>query len=392
MWSSPLFNIMVFVVLYAIAKIIADKTKGLLLEPLTLSVIYLVGFLTGIIPKGGMELTGMPMMVSAFGLMLVVTNLGTAIELRRLFREWRTVVICVGSMLIMAALFCLVGIPLFGREFALCALPPVAGGVVANTMVISTAEAAGRPEFGAFSSLVVSTQVFASIPIATIMLRKYCYKIYDDKSFLLDPLAGAKAWPDFRLIKSWPKVCNDTIVIVARLMIVCFIGTLVSQLTGGTIPAAIVVLILGIIFTEIGFLERQTLAKAGYFNFLMLGLFMTIPLSYQALTVESLLSMLAPVVFFLVLGAVGLSVGGIIFGKLVKVNWRLSIALALSAMFGYPLTEIIARSVVSTMHLPPEEEAKMLNSVMPQLIVAGFTTVSIASVLLAGVVAPAIFR
>ena len=179
---------------------------------------------------------------------------------------------------------------------------------------------------------------------------------------------------------------------VTRLFIVCFIAILVSLITGGAIPVAVAMLVLGIVFTEIGFLEPQTLSRSGYLTFMMMALMMTIPVSYKTITWDGLVSMLLPLLFFLVLGVVGLTIGGLVVGKLVKVDWRLSVAIALSAMFGYPLTEFVARAVVTAYHLPPEEEEKMLNNVMPQLIIAGFTSVSIASVFLAGVVAPTIFK
>ena len=78
-------------------------------------------------------------------------------------------------------------------------------------------------------------------------------------------------------------------------------------------------------------------------------------------------------------------------GKVLKVDWHLAAAVSLSAMFGYPMTEIISRAVVSSYNLDKEEEEKLLEAVMPQMIIAGFTTVTIASVVLAGIVAPLIF-
>lgn len=393
MWSNPVISITVYLVLYAIGKMIATKTKGIIVEALFLSAVYIAGFLSGVFPVDNLTSTGVPAMMSAFGTMLLVTNLGTMIELRRLIKEWKTVVICLGSLLVMAALFWTVGIMIFGRYYALSALPPVAGGIVAAGLVTSAAEAAGMTDYGAFASLVCSLQTFAAVPVASFLLRKYCDKLVKDESYLVinQPLSG-KDFPDLRIVKNFPKEWNQGSMMVARLMVVTLLGTYISKFSGGKLPAAVVVLFLGVIFTEFGLLERQTLTKAGYMSLLIMGLVMSLPNSFRNLTMESFGDMLIPVVFFLVLGAVSLAIGGIIMGRILKVDWRVAAASSLAAMYGYPLTEIIPRAVVGSYQLPADKEEQLLESVMPPLIIAGFTTVTIASVAMAGVIAPIIFN
>lgn len=391
MWSNTLISMTVFAILYAIGKVISNKTKGIIVEALFLSIVYVIGFLTGIIPTNSLIDTGIPAVMSAWGTMLLVTNLGTMIELKRFVHEWKIVVICFGALAVMTALFYTVGIKIFGRYYALCALPPVAGGVVANALVVAAAENAGLSDYGAFASLVCSLQSFVAVPIASILFGKYVKKIYNDKAHLEDPMSNAKPWPSFRLIKSWPSDWNQGSMMMARLFLVCLLGTYISKWTNGTLPAVVLVLFLGIVFTELGFLERQTLTKAGFFSLLIMGLVMSLPNSFRNITLDSFVSMMFPIVGTLLLGAIGLIIGGILMGKLLKTDWRVAVACSLSAMFGYPLTEIIARAVVGSYKLPPEEEEQLLETVMPQLIIAGFTTVTIASVALAGFVAPTIF-
>lgn len=61
-------------------------------------------------------------------------------------------------------------------------------------------------------------------------------------------------------------------------------------------------------------------------------------------------------------------------------------------MILYAIGKIIARTVVGSYELPAEDEEKMLETVMPPLIIAGFATVTISSVALAGFIAPIIFK
>ena len=124
MWSNPVISIALYMILYAVGKVIAKKTKGIIVEGLFLSVIYIAGFLTGAFPTDTLTNTGVPAMMSAFGTMLLVTNLGTMIELSRLLKEWKTVVICLCGLLVMGILFSTLGIVVFNRYYALSALPP----------------------------------------------------------------------------------------------------------------------------------------------------------------------------------------------------------------------------------------------------------------------------
>lgn len=393
MWSNPVISITVFMILYAIGKIIAKKTKGIIVEALFLSAVYVIGFLTGIFPTDSLTDTGIPAVMGAFGTMLLVTNLGTMIELRRFVKEWKTVAICIVSLGVMGGLFYVIGGALFDKYYALCAMPPVAGGIVATGLVVTAAEEAGMAHYGAFASLLCSLQTFVGVPIASYLLRKYCDKVKKTGEYLADPNVGSKHnWPNLKIIKGFPATWNDGPMMVARLLLITLAGVYISKATGGTIPSAVVVLIMGIVFTEIGFLETQTLAKAGWMNFLIMGLVMLLPHGFRSMTVDSLLAMIVPILFFLLLGAAGLALGGVIMGKILKVDWRIAAVSSLSAMFGYPLTEIIARTVVGSYELPAEDEEKMLETVMPPLIIAGFATVTISSVALAGFIAPIIFK
>jgi hypothetical protein len=74
-----------------------------------------------------------------------------------------------------------------------------------------------------------------------------------------------------------------------------------------------------------------------------------------------------------------------ILGKLFKYSWALSIAIGISCMFGFPGTFIVSQEVCQAVSDTPEEKDFLLAHILPKMLVAGFTTVTIASVVLAGV-------
>ena len=52
-------------------------------------------------------------------------------------------------------------------------------------------------------------------------------------------------------------------------MLVSYLSTLISGWTGGKLNAAVITLVLGIVFTELGFLDKNSLQKSGSYGFLM---------------------------------------------------------------------------------------------------------------------------
>lgn len=389
MWSDPLISITVYMALYAIGTVIADKTKGMIGEALFLCLVYAVGFATGIIPRDSLESTGIPAVLGAFGVTLVVTNLGTMIELRRFIKEWKTVAVCCGALLIMTVLCAVVGTILYNKYYAFSAIPPLAGGVVAQQLVSEAAGNAGMPEYGAFAALVCSFQTFVGIPLSAYLLRRYCDPVVEQKNYQTEDEKSRRKLPNLRIFRPLPEAWSDGSVIVTKLLLVALLGSAIASVTG--IPSAVVVLILGVLFAEFGFLDRQALAKAGYMNFLFMGLIMLLPLDFSSLTIESLGNMVIPMVVLILLGAVGLMAGGSIVGYFLKIDWKLASAISLSAYLGYPLTESVVRTVVRSFHLEEEEEEKLTSMVLPQMIIAGFTTVTVVSVLMAGIIAPMVF-
>ena len=73
-------------------------------------VVYLVGYLTGIIPTDSVDSTFLPSLMSSFGISLVITNLGTMMNLEELIREWKTVVISLAGLVGVAVILSLIHI------------------------------------------------------------------------------------------------------------------------------------------------------------------------------------------------------------------------------------------------------------------------------------------
>lgn len=78
------------------------------------------------------------------------------------------------------------------------------------------------------------------------------------------------------------------------------------------------------------------------------------------------------------------AVVAIVVGKVFKQSWYMSFALGVTALFGFPGTLIIPTEVANAVGETEEETKIILQEILPKMIIAGMVSVSIVSVVAAG--------
>ena len=81
----------------------------------------------------------------------------------------------------------------------------------------------------------------------------------------------------------------------------------------------------------------------------------------------------------------GLAVFAALTAKILKVSPYLAIGNALTALYGFPFNAIITEQLCHTEAKTPEEEEFLMSRIFPSMIVGGFVTVTITSVIMAGI-------
>ena len=150
---------------------------------------------------------------------------------------------------------------------------------------------------------------------------------------------------------------------------------------------AIFGIILGVVATEMGFLAGNTLEKCGFYGLMMFFMVSSAldPLAQVDLT--SLLAGLWPLFFYMIGGCAATMIGGMLAGKLLKVDWRLACALSCGCMLGFPSTLIAAEDVVDSFGFPEETRAQVRETLGVKMTIAGFATVSTSSIVIASLIA-----
>ena len=259
LWT-PIFAFMVFAVAFGLGDIVANRTKSLISSIIVGSSIFLVGYVTKIIPTDALASTGLVTFFGAVGLALLVANLGTLMNLGQLMKEWKTVLIGLAGLVGLAIVGFTIGVALFGETVALTGTVPISGGLVAAMLVANAAKEAGRADMAAFATLVLAFQMFVGLPVSAFLLKKEAARLLGLKAGgKLETASMAAKEYNLRLLPKMPDWALSPSVVLAKLAIVLVVGKFLSDLTivngQPIVHPYVAYLLLGIVATEFGFLE-----------------------------------------------------------------------------------------------------------------------------------------
>lgn len=389
---NSLLAITIIFCIYALGDVIAVRTKSIVSMLFTASVILLVGFWLGL-PTTIFEdsvLLGIGSLMISF----LLVHMGTMLNIKQLIQQWKTVLICIVAILGILITLLLIVAPIMGIETALIGAPPLAGGVIAAIQMSEAANSIGRDDLALLASLLVVVQGFAGYPIASIALKKEANAFkerYRNNEIVHQEEVEEKS--RFKIFSNLPERYQSTNVYLAKVAIVALLAYAATQgltalLGFQLVDANIMSLIFGVIFAELGFLEKNILAKANAYGLAMPALIVVILSNLSSATPEVFLDILPALLMTIIIGTIGNVLLSLLIGRFLHISPWMSIALGITALFGFPGTAILPAEVANSNFDNKEERDLFLESVSPKMLVGGFVTVSIGSVVLAGFLAP----
>jgi len=387
---TAIISAAVIFVVFAVGDMISAKTKAIVSMLLVASVVFLAGFWTGVFPT---TLFADSTLLSMAGLLvtMLLVHLGTTIRLRDFGAQWRTVIISAVACIAISAAVFFIGQLIIDRGFALVGAPILSGGVVATLTMQDMANKANLPDLAVFATLVMCAQGFVGYPVASLCLKSEAKRIkaqIDAGTLQVD--AGAAAAQNAaaarkKLIPALPDKYNTPNAIIAKVILVALLSVWVSSLFHDAINKLVWCLIFGVLCKELGFLDEDALGKAHATGIVMPIITLSIFTNLAAATPEMVGGMVVPLLVCVVIGTAAFSVVSILVGKIFGYSWQMSMAIGSSCLFGFPGTVIISNEVSESTGTTAEEKAAINAQIMPKMLVAGMVTVSITSVLVAGV-------
>lgn len=377
-----------------IGDVVSSKTKAWISSVFVCAVLFVIGYWT-FFPENIVEIAGIPPVVATLLMYLLITNMGTLLSVKELVNQWKTIVITLSGILGIVVLLLTVGSFIFDFKTVLVAVPPLVGGVVSSLIMSEAAQTAGLTSLSVLAILIYVMQGFAGYPLTSIMLKKEGKRMLEKyRSGEWTPTheqeANESSQSDEdipKLFKRIPKKYHTDYSRIFRLAIVATVAYYVSVWCAPVLSISPFVLCLffGVIASSLGFLEKQPLKKANSFGFAILGLMLFIFDGLKKATPEMLEELFLPMIGIIIIGVIGMYIFSAIVGRMLGVSKEMAFAVSLTALYGFPADYIITNEVIQSLTEDEMEKEALTSHMMPPMLVAGFITVTIVSVVLAGI-------
>ncbi|WP_337383869.1 hypothetical protein [Acidaminococcus timonensis] len=383
-------------VAFVIGEMVSYATKAWIPSVFVTACVMLFGYWT-IFPKEIVTNAGLLPFGNTIGIFLLLVHIGTIISLKQLMKQWRTVVICLCGLLGMCVVGYFVGSMIMERNLVIAGIPPLTGGIVSTTIMQKAAMKAGLMKASVFAIATYCIQGFAGYPLTAACLHfegKRLLHQLRSKEVVLTPEqieanshVGITATADDSetrktLLPPLPKSVNTPVMILTKLGLVGWFSLLLGKAT--PVNGAIWALVLGVFFTYIGFLDQNALTRAGSLWITMFALLMFVFDGLKICTPDMLVSLLAPMVILVVVSVVGMALFSYVISHFMKVSFPLAFADSLTALYGFPADAILTEMTCSSLADNEVEKGYLMANIFPSMIVGGFTSVTITSVLIAG--------
>ncbi len=388
--------LIVVAIAYVIGEWISEITHAWVPSILVTSIIFLIGYWT-IFPNSIAEDSGLIDFAGKIAVLMFITHIGTVISLKQLIEQWKTVVICLVGLLGMVALCWFICPLLIDKTLMIAGLPPLTGGVVAALTMQSAAKEAGLETAAVFAIAMYSVQGLAGYPITAVCLHKEGRKLLKewrsgelnlsqeeiDKMKSVGLTAIANDNDIKKLLPPVPEKFNTPVFIIAKVAFSVWLSTIVGQIIP-QVPTIVWCLIISVILTKIGILDTSSLSRANTYTIFMFAAMLSVFAGLKNCTPSMLLSIIIPMIIMIVIGVLGMGIAAFVISKILKMSFPLAFANGLTALYGFPCDAIITESTCNALTEDPDERGYLMSKMFPSMVVGGFVTVTITSVLFAG--------
>lgn len=363
---------------------------------LVTAILFLIGYWT-VFPATLNDDTGLASFASTIGVLMFITHIGTVISLKQLIEQWKTVVVCLVGLVGMVALCWFICPLIMEKTLVIAGLPPLTGGIVAALTMQKAATAAGLKEAAVFAIAMYSVQGLAGYPITALCLHaegKRLIKEWRSGTLNLSEAEIAKMkiiglstiGDDSDIKKPIPPIpakFNTPVLIIGKVALSVWISSLVGQLIP-QIPTIVWCLIISVILTRLGFLDTSSLSRANTYTIFMFAAMLSVFSGLKDCTPHMLKTLIGPMLIMIIIGVIGMAIAAFVIAKIFKMSFPLALANGLTALYGFPCDAIITESTCNSLTEDPDERGYLMSKMFPSMVVGGFVTVTITSVIFAG--------
>lgn len=379
-------SFMIVLIVFALGDIVGKITKGKLSGMMVVMLLFLVGFLTKLIPADIIDQGGLTAL-SKLAIAMVLFNMGTTLNVKQLIEEWRTVLMAALCMLASCVVMLLVS-PIIGFDTVLVGMPVINGAAMATSLMASAAAEKGLATAAALCAVIYSVQKFVGAPIASAMGIRYGKKLL--KAYRENPAQfkkqetgnGASAKVSFAdKHKEWYSA-NVMMALVAA-------GSWVAHILGDLTPInySIWALLLGVACAASGLVPTKPLQKSNSYGLMMVAVFGSIIPSLAKVSLSDLGTMAFQTIVLFVAALIGVALVGWVLPTWKLVGDKdLAVGIGVEQFLGFPSNVVICREVGDAVGETPEEKAFIEDTLNVPYVVGGITVITVLSTMLVGFV------
>lgn len=379
-------SFMIVLIVFALGDIVGKITKGKLSGMMVVMLLFLVGFLTKLIPADIIDQGGLTAL-SKLAIAMVLFNMGTTLNVKQLIEEWRTVLMAALCMLASCLVMLLVS-PIIGFDTVLVGMPVINGAAMATSLMASAAAEKGLATAAALCAVIYSVQKFVGAPIASAMGIRYGKKLL--KAYRENPAQfkkqetgnGASAKVSFAdKHKEWYSA-NVMMALVAA-------GSWVAHILGDLTPInySIWALLLGVVCAASGLVPTKPLQKSNSYGLMMVAVFGSIIPSLAKVSLSDLGTMAFQTIVLFAATLIGVALVGWVLPTWKLVGDKdLAVGIGVEQFLGFPSNVVICREVGDAVGETPEEKAFIEDTLNVPYVVGGITVITVLSTMLAGFV------
>ncbi|WP_256358354.1 hypothetical protein [Bacillus sp. sid0103] len=389
---NPVYATLIVLAIVAVGELVSIFSRAKVPTLLVMMVLIFALFKTGIVPMNIIEASTFTVVGTVLQPALLV-HMGTLIPMKVMKSQYKAVLITLLGLACSVLLMLLIVPLFFDYKTAVAGAGPMTGGIIAYIVTADALKKAGFAALVVIPIIVLTLHSVVGMPLTSFLLRRHAVKLQrtmDAGTFAAAAVAtvdGVQAHDTNaksekrNLIPE--KFQQSSFILLFMIFIGSAIAIYLQGLTG--ISYSLWGLAIGIIGAFLGFYPEKVLEKANGFSIAMVGLVFLVLGSLSTVTIKAIVSVLPAVAVIIIVGSIGLILGGFIGSKLFKWDPNKGIAVVLTAMYGFPGDFLICQEVSRSMGRTKEEEEKILNEILPSMLIGGFTSVTIGSVIIASI-------
>ncbi|WGT46006.1 hypothetical protein [Tessaracoccus lacteus] len=384
---------------WTVSDWVAKKTQSLLSSLFVASIIFFIGFLTDIFPDdllASSSLLGLGGVVVGF----IIVHLGTLISIDEFKRQWKTLVVGISTVVGIGVLLYIAGF-IFGggrrqgaydgvsqaMDYVVAGIGSLSGGTISVLIIQEAALGVGLTSVAIFPVLIAALQGLIGFPLTSIILRQEAARLKGEyRAGRLEAPAAAAATKEAAPSKmpAFLSTTPGTLLVVGAVVL---ISILINNLTNGILNTFVVALIFGIALRAFGFFKPGILNGIDAYGLMMLSIMILVFGPLATVQPADVAALAVPLLIAFVFGIAGIALFAGIAGKLLGYTVPMSIAIGLTSLYGFPGTMILSQEAAKGAGETPEEVAAIEGAILPKMIIAGFSTVTITSVIVTGLIA-----